>query len=51
MRLNEANDRATDAEQARYLAEEVKRLTEEKYTLFFFFFFISAITNLHATIQ
>ncbi len=34
MRLNEANDRAAEAEQARYLAEEVKRLTEEKYTLY-----------------
>ena len=33
MRLNEVNDRAAEAEQARYLAEEVKRLTEEKYTL------------------
>ena len=34
IRLNEANDRAAEAEQARYLAEEVKRLTEEKYTLY-----------------
>ena len=34
VRLNEANDRAAEAEQARYLAEEVKRLTEEKYTLY-----------------
>lgn len=34
LRLNEANDRAAEAEQARYLAEEVKRLTEEKYTLY-----------------
>ena len=34
MRLNEANDRSAEAEQARYLAEEVKRLTEEKYTLY-----------------
>ena len=34
IRLNEANDRAAAAEQARYLAEEVKRLTEEKYTLY-----------------
>ena len=33
-RLTEANDRAAEAEQARYLAEEVKRLTEEKYTLY-----------------
>lgn len=34
MRLNEANDRAAEAEQAQYLAEEVRRLTEEKYTLY-----------------
>ena len=34
IRLNEANDRAAEAEQARYIAEEVKRLTEEKYTLY-----------------
>ena len=34
VRLNEANDRASEAEQARYLAEEVKRLTDEKYTLY-----------------
>lgn len=34
VRLNEANDRAVEAEQARYIAEEVKRLTEEKYTLY-----------------
>ena len=34
MRLNVANDRVAEAEQARYLAEEVKRLTEEKYTLY-----------------
>ena len=34
MRLNEANDRAAEADQARYLAQEVKRLTEEKYTLY-----------------
>lgn len=34
LRLNEANDRAVEAEQARYIAEEVKRLTEEKYTLY-----------------
>ncbi|XP_074620207.1 uncharacterized protein LOC141879006 isoform X3 [Acropora palmata] len=33
-RLTEASDRAAEAEQARYLAEEVKRLTEEKYTLY-----------------
>ena len=34
LRLNEASDRATESERARYLADEVKRLTEEKYTLY-----------------
>ena len=33
-RLTEVNDRAAEAEEARYLAEEVERLTEEKYTLY-----------------
>lgn len=33
-RLNEANDRTTDANEMRYLAEEAKRLAEEKCNLF-----------------
>lgn len=33
-RLNEANDRTSEADHARYVAEEAKRLAEEKFTLF-----------------
>jgi len=33
-RLNEANDRASDASQSRYIAEEAKRLAEEQFTLY-----------------